>query len=286
MVIGKKSLFCFGTGYSAQVIAPALIAQGWRVYGSYREKEDARALSAIGVEPIIFEGAESSLHNIDAILSSVPPGKEGDPVLARYGDILTIKSKNTWIGYLSTTGVYGNTNGAMANEKSIVNPSNERSHWRALAEKSWLKRSGHIFRLAGIYGPGRSSLDRLNAGLSRSIHYPGHLFSRIHVEDIAQTVIASINQPGPGSIYNVCDDEAIEQQKVEAYAANLLGMEPPPIMSFKEAALDMSPMVKTFWQDNRRVDNTKIKNELGIKLIYPTFREGLKSIHQSRQSES
>jgi nucleoside-diphosphate-sugar epimerase len=281
MAISKKSLFCFGTGYSAQVIARAVLADGWRVIGTYRDAEDAKTLSTLGVKPILFEDAESALEHADAILSSVPPNETGDPVLVRYGDLLSEISQNTWIGYLSTTGVYGDTGGALVDETSELNPSSDRSHRRAAAEKEWLKLPVHIFRLAGIYGPGRSSLDRLKRGLSRSIDFPGRCFSRIHVEDIAQTVISSIDQPSPGSIYNLCDDEAIEQNQVEAYAASLLGIEAPPLVPFEEAFQDMSAMAKTFWQDNRRVDNSKIKQELGINLIYPTFREGLKALDQS-----
>jgi nucleoside-diphosphate-sugar epimerase len=145
----------------------------------------------------------------------------------------------------------------------------------------WLKYNAHIFRLPGIYGRGRSSLDRIRGGLARRVHRPNHLFSRIHVEDIAQSVVASINKPNPGSIYNICDDEAAEQQLVDAYAAKLLGMKPPPLVPFKDAAKEMTPMALTFWRDNRRVSNAKMKNELGIKLFYPTFREGLKSLQES-----
>ena len=150
----------------------------------------------------------------------------------------------------------------------------------ATGEKNWLEYAAHIFRLPGIYGPGRSSLDRLRNGLSKRIDYPNHLFSRIHVDDIAQSIVASINKPNPNSIYNICDDEAAEQQLVEAYASKLLGIEAPPLVPFKQAIKEMSPMAQTFWQDNRQVSNVKIKNELGINLLYPTFREGLKAIYQ------
>jgi len=280
MAIGKKSLFCFGPGYSAQAIARALPKKNWTIFGTYRDAEDIKTLSAMGIEPVSFESAENALQNADAILSSIAPGKDGDPVLSRYGDLLSKLKSTPWIGYLSTTGVYGDTSGALVNETAALNPSNDRSRWRAEAEKNWLERAAHIFRLAGIYGPERSSLERLEAGLARRIDYPGHVFSRIHVEDIAQTVIASLDQPNPGSIYNLCDDAAVEQQEVETYAASLLEIEPPPLIAFEKAFKEMSPMAKTFWQDNRRIDNSKIKNELGINLIYPTYKDGLKAIHQ------
>ncbi len=281
MVNSKKSLFCFGPGFSLKVLARQLLNNDWSVSGTYREADGAENLAALGIDPIPFNAADAAMESATAIISTVPPSAEGDPVLARYGDQLANISKQAWIGYLSTTGVYGDTGGALVDEASALNPSNDRSQWRATCEQGWLSVSAHIFRLSGIYGQGRSSVDRLRLGLARRIDNPGHLFSRIHVDDIAQTLIASINQPSPGQIYNLCDDEAAEQQVVEAYAAELLGIEPPPLVPFDEAIREMSPIAKTFWQDNRRVDNTRIKNELGVKLIYPTYREGLTAIYQS-----
>ncbi len=281
MVNSKKSLFCFGPGFSLKVLARQLLNNDWSVSGTYREADGAENLAALGIDPIPFNAADAAMESATAIISTVPPSAEGDPVLARYGDQLANISKQAWIGYLSTTGVYGDTGGALVDEASALNPSNDRSQWRATCEQGWLSVSAHIFRLSGIYGQGRSSVDRLRLGLARRIDYPGHLFSRIHVDDIAQTLIASINQPSPGQIYNLCDDEAAEQQVVEAYAAELLGIEPPPLVPFDEAIREMSPIAKTFWQDNRRVNNARIKNELGVKLIYPTYREGLTAIYQS-----
>ena len=281
MINSKKSLFCFGPGFSVKVLARQLINENWSICGTFREAADAEELTALGIEPIPYEAAEAALAGAAAILSSVPPSVEGDPVLARYGDQLKEISNKTWLGYLSTTGVYGDTGGALVDESAPLNPSNDRSQWRATAERGWLEISAHIFRLAGIYGQGRSSMDRLRSGLARRIDYPGHLFSRIHTEDIAQTLMASLAQPNPGQIYNLCDDEAAEQQQVEAFAAGLLGIEPPPLVPFDEALKEMSPIAKTFWQDNRRVDNARIKNELGINLVYPTYREGLTAIYQS-----
>ena len=281
MANSKKSLFCFGPGYSVKVLARQLINDDWTVAGTYRETSDAEELSALGIEPIPFDAAEAALNSATAVVSAVPPSAEGDPVLARYGGQLKEISANAWLAYLSTTGVYGDSGGALVDETAPLNPSNDRSQWRVTAEQGWLDVSAHIFRLAGIYGQGRSSMDRLRSGLARRIDFPGHLFSRIHVDDIAQTLIASINQPNPGQIYNLCDDEAAEQQEVEAYAAALLGIDAPPLVPFAEAFKAMSPIAKTFWQDNRRVDNSRIKNELGIRLIYPTYREGLTAIYQS-----
>ncbi len=280
-----RKILCVGTGYSARVVARTLLAHDkpnrWIVYGSYRKQEQAKTLSDIGIIPIEFNNLTNTLLSVDTILSSIPPEKEGDPVLKLYGDLLPRLIKNSWIGYFSTTGVYGDTKGLLVDERAPLNPTSDRSRRRVAAEGDWLKYGAHIFRLPGIYGQGRSSLDRLRNGLTRRIHRPNHLFSRIHVDDIAQSVIASINQPNPGSVYNICDDEAAEQQLVEAYASELLGIKPPQLIPFKDAIKEMTPMALTFWQDNRRVSNAKMKSELGVKLLYPTFREGLKSLNQS-----
>jgi nucleoside-diphosphate-sugar epimerase len=284
----EKTLLCLGTGYTAKVIAHGLLSKNepnkWHIYGSYREKRQAKALLSIGIKPIKFNEAKNIIKNVDSILSSVPPNKDGDPVITQYGELLSKMSKNTWIGYFSTTGVYGDTQGALVDETAPLNPSNNRSLRRVDAEQNWLKYKAHIFRLPGIYGPGRSTLDRLRKGIARSVYHPGHLFSRIHVEDIAQTVIASINRPSPGNIYNICDDEAAEPRIIEAFGSQLLGISPPPLELFKEAYKNMSPMAQTFWQDSRRINNTKIKDELGIELLYPNYRAGLKAIHDSRKS--
>ena len=280
-----KKLLCIGTGYSAQVIARKLLSNdklnSWSIYGSYRKQKQAKDLSNLGVIPINYDNLADKLLTVDAILSSIPPDKDGDPVINQYGAILSKLNKKHWIGYFSTTGVYGDTKGTLVDETAPLNPTTERSKRRVVAENIWLKYDAHIFRLPGIYGYGRSSLDKIKGGLARRIDRPNHLFSRIHVDDIAQCIIASINRPNPGSIYNICDDEAAEQQLVDAYASKLLGTKPPPLVPFKDAAKEMSPMALTFWQDNRRVSNTKIKYELGVRLFYPTFREGLKSLYKN-----
>ena len=285
MKTSTRRLLCVGTGYSAKVIARTLLAYDkpnrWEVYGSYRKQEQAKALSDIGIIPIEFNNLTNTLLSVDTILSSIPPGREGDPALKLYSDLLPRVIKDSWIGYFSTTGVYGDTKGLLVDETAPLNPTSDRSRRRVAVESDWLQYDAHIFRLPGIYGQGRSSLDRLKNGLTRRVHRPNHLFSRIHVDDIAQSVIASINKPNPGSIYNICDDEAAEQQLVEAYASELLGIKPPQLIPFKDAMKEMTPMALTFWQDNRRVSNAKMKSELGVKLLHPTFREGLKSLHQS-----
>jgi nucleoside-diphosphate-sugar epimerase len=286
----NAGLFCFGLGYSALVLARRLKADGWSVAGTCRREDTRARLSAEGIDAFSFdrdrplENPGAALKGATHILVSVPPDAAGDPVLDRHrADILALRDVR-WIGYLSTTGVYGDTGGAPVDESALVNPTTERSRRRALAEKRWLAlrhREGlavHVFRLAGIYGPGRSIFERLRAGSAQRIDRPGHLFSRIHVEDIATVLQASIAKPRPGAIYNVCDDEPAAPADVTAYACALAGVTPPPVVSFEDAQKTMTPMALSFWRDNRRVDNGLIKRELGVTLAYPTYKEGLAAV--------
>lgn len=198
-------------------------------------------------------------------------------------DIAALKNI-AWVGYLSTTGVYGDTGGATVDESAPLAPTSARSRQRMDAEAAWLRLRRdsdmpvHIFRLAGIYGPGRSALDQARAGAARRIDRPGHLFSRIHVDDIGNVLWASIAKSDPGAVYNVCDDEPAAPADVTAEACRLLGVAPPPLLPFDEAAKDMSEMAKSFWRDNRRVANDRIKRDLGVKLLYPDYRVGLKAV--------
>jgi len=283
-------LFCFGLGYSALELARGLLAEGWSVAGTCRNEEHQAQATEAGADAVIFDGtrpfenAESVLAGVSHILSSVPPGPDGDPVVTAHGDILHSLNDVTWAGYLSTTGVYGDTGGATVDETAPVNPGSDRSRDRADAEQAWLalrQQAGlpvHVFRLAGIYGPGRSALDQVRAGGARRIDKPGHKFSRIHVSDIAGVLRASMARSDPGAIYNVCDDEAAAAADITAFACELLGIDPPPLVPFGEAAEDMSPMALSFWNDNRIVDNRRIKRELAMSFEYPTYREGLRSI--------
>jgi nucleoside-diphosphate-sugar epimerase len=283
-------LFCFGLGYSARRVADAALAEGWSVAGTCRSAEKAQALREAGVDAHVFDRgspmaiAAQALHGVTHVLSSVPPDADGDPVLDHHGADLLTAEDIEWAGYLSTTGVYGDTGGGEVDEESPLNPGAERSVRRALAEEGWRllwERHGiptHIFRLAGIYGPGRSAFDTIRAGRARRIDKPGHVFSRIHVDDIAAVVRASMAAPAPGRIYNVCDDEPAAPGDVIAYACDLIGETPPDPIPFDEAAQSMSPMGLSFWNDNRRVSNARIKTELGVALRYPTYREGLKAL--------
>ncbi|MHC8508698.1 MAG: SDR family oxidoreductase [Rhodospirillales bacterium] len=288
-----KNLFCFGFGYSARALAPKAAAAakaGWRVSGTCRTPEKQRELAAEGVDAHLFgaqtpldKAGRAALGGAAYVLSSVPPGAHGDPVLGAHGrDIAAAGAE--WIGYLSTTGVYGDAGGAWVDEDTPLNPGPERSVRRAEAEAAWLalhKQSGapvHIFRLAGIYGPGRSALNAVRGGTARRIEKPGHVFSRIHADDIAEILRASITKPNPGRIYNVCDDEPAPPAAVTAFACELLGETPPAPVAFEDARGGMSAMALSFWSGNRKVSNARVKSELGVRLKHPTYREGLRAV--------
>lgn len=283
-------LFCFGFGYSAKALAERCLASGWSVAGTARTSEKAEAIRALGVDAFVFDGGRpladvaAVLDGATHLLISAPPGRAGDPALSAHGDDIAALKNLAWVGYLSTTGVYGDTGGAPVDESAPLAPTSTRSRQRADAEAAWLRLrrdSGvpvHVFRLAGIYGPGRSTLDQVRAGTARRIDRPGHLFSRIHVDDIANVLWASIARPDPGAVYNVCDDEPAAPADVVAEACRLLGVAPPPLLPFDEVAKDMSEMAKSFWRDNRRVVNDRIKRDLGVTLLYPDYRAGLQAV--------
>ncbi|HIJ63778.1 MAG TPA: SDR family oxidoreductase [Rhodospirillaceae bacterium] len=274
-----RHLFCFGFGYTAQALARRLLAEGWRVSGTVRaplERADVRLFPFDRTRPL----PAGALDGVTHLLTSVPPDQLGDPVLDAAGAaILAAQGSLAWIGYLSTTGVYGDWRGAWVDESSPLRPSSDRAWRRVAAESAWLdlwRRHGlavHVFRLAGIYGPGRSVLDEIRAGTARRIVKWGQVFSRIHVEDAAVVLAASMAAPVPGAIYNVCDDEAARPQDVVAFACDLLGVAAPAETPFEQAAL--SPMAQTFWADNKRVRNDRIRNDLGVRLSYPSYRQGL-----------
>lgn len=243
-------LLCLGFGYSARALARTLDV--WETAGTTREQK------------LTAEARAGATH----ILMSIPPDDEGGPVEDCAGA--------EWIGYLSTTGVYGNRDGAWVDETAGLRPSGARGARRVLAEERWRGQGAHIFRLAGIYGPGRSPFDALRAGTARRFDRPGQVFSRIHVDDLATVLRASIEKPRPGATYNVCDDEPAAPADVIAHAAGLLGIAPPPLEPFDPASL--SPMAQSFWADNKRVSNALIKRELGVALRYPDYRAGLAGI--------
>ena len=291
-----NKLFCFGLGFSARLVADQLREDGWKIAGTTRSADKARLLATQGIEPFVFgddqpvDDIRSALDGVTHVLVSAPPGGDGDPVIRHHGADLAALPEGTWIGYLSTTGVYGDRNGGEVTEEDDLLPSGKRGRRRVAAEKAWFdlgRRHGlcvHSFRLAGIYGPGRNALETVRSGRARRIVKPGQVFSRIHVEDIAQTVLASIRKPDCGAVYNVCDDDAAPPQDVIAYACGLLGVDPPTEEDFATAKL--SPMAASFYEDNKRVSNARIKQELGVKLRYPDYRAGLMALYDEILDEA
>jgi len=274
-----KVLLSIGHGFSASVLGAQLIKDGWTVYGTTRSVEKAKKLNDGGVNSIIWPGTDLTpyIQKATHILTSVSPNSQGDPVLNQYNEIL---SKNTfdWVGYLSTTGVYGNHNGGWVDENSSLKPNTTRGKLREEAELSWSKLNInlHIFRLAGIYGPGRGPFSKVRNGTARRIIKEGQLFSRIHVDDIAQVLLASIRYPRQGAIYNVCDDNPAPPEDVISYAAELLDMPIPIAIDYDKA--EMSPMARSFYAENKRVSNELIKKELGVELKFPDYKAGLQSL--------
>lgn len=292
MAATPPRLFCFGLGYCAGVLAGALKEEGWTVAGTCQDAARRDELAAQGIEAHLLDrgrpmdAAPSALAGATHLLISVPPDGAGDPVLDHHaGDIARIGGLR-WAGYLSSTGVYGDTGGALVDETARPAPTSERNRRRLAAEDGWLAlwRRGvpvHVFRLSGIYGPGRSALDRARAGRDRRIDKPGHRFGRIHVEDIAGVLRASMRRPRPGAVYNVCDDQPAAAAEVIAHACRLLGRPPPPAVPYDEAEPAMSDIERSFWRDNRLIDNTRIKRELGVRLKYPNYRSGLRAIFEA-----
>lgn len=278
-------LFSFGHGYSAQALDRLLLPDGWRVTGTTREAEHGDALRARGVAPLIWPGADPrpALEEATHLLISIAPDGEGDPVLRDLtADIAHIAPRLEWVGYLSTTGVYGDHGGGWVDEDTALTPSTERGRRRVQAEAGWQRMAEnhglllHIFRLAGIYGPGRGPFAKVRAGTARRIVKPDQVFSRIHVADIAQVLEASIKRPNPGAIYNVCDDDPAPPEDVIAHAAELLGIPIPPAVDFETA--EMSPMARSFYAESKKVDNTRIKRDLGVTLQFPSYRAGLAAL--------
>ena len=278
----QKTLLSFGHGYSARALAALLVPAGWRVIGTTRSADKAAEIAQTGVEPLIRPGSDISgaLRDATALLISAGPDKDGDPVLRHlHGQITAHAAQLEWVGYLSTTGVYGDHDGAWVDEETPLTPSTARGQARVAAEAAWQAIPGlplHIFRLAGIYGPGRGPFSKVRAGTARRIIKKGQVFSRIHVEDIAQVLDASTRQPRPGAIYNLCDDDPAPPQDVIGHAAELLGLPLPPEVDFETA--DMTPMARSFYAESKKVRNDLIKRELGVVLKYPNYRSGLKAM--------
>lgn len=272
-----KTLLCLGHGHVASALARRLAPKGWTIIGTRRTPaQDATA------RIIVFDGetVATSLRDLaaeaDAVLVSIPPDEGGDLAFRAMGDALN--RRMGWTGYLSTTGVYGDRGGGWVFEDDPCAPTSAPPMRRVRAEREYLslKTPAHLFRLPGIYGPGRSAIDRLRAGEAKRVIKAGLVLSRAHEDDIAAALALSIGKPNPGRIYNVCDDEPAPPQGVTMFAAELLGMAPPPEIAFEDAKLP--PASARFYMDSKRVSNARLKAELGWRPIYPSYREGLRAI--------
>lgn len=292
-----KHLVCLGMGFSASALAALAERQGWKISGTSRSAEGLVEIRARGWRAEIFDGERGSqalradtagaLADATHLVISIPPGDDGDPVLKLHAEDIVRYRNLRWIGYLSTVGVYGDHDGAWVDETTTTLPVSKRSKLRVEAERAWQDFAAdkdwrlQIFRLAGIYGPGRSAVDQIERGKARRIVKKDQVFNRIHVDDIARVVSAGMAGAGSHILYNVADDEPGPPQDVVAYAAELLGVEPPPEVPFETA--ELSPMGRSFYGERKRVSNDRIKTDLGVRLAYPNYREGLKAVIEARK---
>jgi len=284
-------LFCFGLGYCAGVLSGRLKAQGWTISGTATNAENISALKREGYDAFLFDRPErdpaivSALNRATHVLLSIPPGENGDPALRVYGDDIAASPSIAWIGYYSSVSVYGDFKGEWVDEKTMPRPVTDRGTRRLTAENRWTElgrasgKSVVILRLPGIYGPGRSAIDQLRAGKARRIFKPGQVTNRAHVDDIATATEAALQLQNGIHIFNVTDDLPAPPQDVIAYGAELLGVPCPPATDPADASL--SPMARSFYAESKKVSNLRMKDELGVKLAYPTYIEGLKAIAQS-----
>lgn len=282
------SAFIFGLGYSGNRLAERLQRQGWRVAGTVSSEEGVRRLCARGIQAYRFadgtlaEAALLELKGAACILSTIPPQEGSDIVLPLLHRTLNRDGGARWLGYLSTTGVYGDRQGAWVEETTPPAPGSDRARYRVEAEAGWEALAQErgatraVFRIAGIYGPGRNPLEALQAGTARRILKPGQVFSRIHVDDLVTVLAAAMAQPDKGEIFNLADDLPASTAEVVAYAAELLQRQPPPVEDFESA--ELSPMARSFYAECRRVSNQRVKEALGVTLAYPTYRDGLRAL--------
>jgi nucleoside-diphosphate-sugar epimerase len=294
------TLLCFGLGYSAEHYL-AMFGDGYdHIVGTVRSAERAAVLNAHlagRLKALLFDGCFAAPELTDAIaeahrvLVSVPPTEHRDPVLETFGDTLAHARHLDSIVYLSTVGVYGDCAGGWVDEKTPADPNPERSLARLAAERAWQQFGVHrsvavaILRLAGIYGPGRNALVQIGNGGARRVVKPGQVFNRIHVDDIAQVIDAAFARAASG-VFNVADDEPSPASDPLTFAAQLMGIRPPPEVAYEQAAPSMSDMAKSFWQECRRVNNDKLKRELGVSLLYPTYRDGLRALWRKQRQQA
>ncbi len=287
--MAEANLILFGLGYTGTAIAALAAASGWRVTATSRTPSDR--LAPPNVDLIDFADAGAHLIGATHIVQTAAPDEQGDPALARYGAAISASPRLRWAGYLSTTGVYGDRDGGWVDEDTPVAPTMPRARRRVAAEQAWIAalpgRPIDLFRVAGIYGPGRSAFDDLRAGQARRVLKPGHLFGRIHRDDIAAAVLAAMRQPRAPDprVLNLTDDEPAASADVTVEAARLLDMAPPPPVPFAEALAGMSAMGRSFWTENRRVRSEKTQAQLRLRWRYPTYREGLRAILQQEAAE-
>lgn len=274
----------FGFGFCAAALAPLLEQNGWRMSATLRDKSRAPELKQSGVNPLLID-TDLKLGAYSHVLVSAPPTRDGsDPAFDALAARLDLGALN-WVGYLSTTGVYGDHKGAWIDEETLPGPLGARGQRRAAVEQRWSEfgdahgLSVQHFRLAGIYGPKRNALAALRAGTARRILKPGQVFSRIHVDDIANVLFAALHSDIGTRNFSVCDDEPAPPADIVAYAAALLGVDPPPSQNFED--VDLSEMARSFYEENKRIRNDRIKYELGVTLSYPTYREGLTALFKS-----
>ena len=287
-VIITGRLFCFGLGFSSLALAESLLPKGWNISGTCRGGDRQDAIKAKNIPICLFDGSRSTPEISKAVslathlLITIPPQPSGDVVLENFSEEISQASHLQWIGYISSTGVYGDARGEWVVETSPLRGSTDLNRRRVEVESAWLKMGKDhglpvmIFRCVGIYGPGRNLLVSVQQGRARRIDKPGLVFSRIHTEDLAQTLEASMKNPQPGEIYNVSDDFPCPPAEAVEYACGLLGVEPPPLVPYENA--DLSPTARGFYNTNKRISNKKIKDELGVKLRYPDYRSGLNAL--------
>lgn len=292
-----KKLFCFGFGYTAAALSISLKKYHWQIAGTTTDEKKMSELQEFGIESYLFDkthplcAVDDTLKDVTHILLSIPPSEEGDIVFEFHGKEIAALPNLEWVGYLSTISVYGNYDGNWVDETTPVAPISRRGSLRLKAEEEWYSlyvEDGlplHIFRLSGIYGPGRSSLDVVRSGNVRRIEKKGHVFNRIHIDDIVQILKASIAKPNAGEIYNLVDDMPVPSHEVIKYACNLLDIEVPPLIPYEEIDY-LAPIVRSFYQDNKRIKNDKIKKELGVKLLYPNYKSGLDACLRSAQENN
>lgn len=277
-----KRLLSLGHGYTARALAARLVPEGWHIIGTTRSADKLAQIAATGVEPVLWPGSDIAplIAEFPNILVSAGPAPDGDPVLAALQDeIIKAAPAMRWLGYLSTTGVYGDHHGGWVDEDTPLTPSTKRGVARVQAEAAWQSIPSvplHIFRLAGIYGPGRGPFAKVRAGTARRIIKPDQVFSRIHVDDIASGLELSLASPSTGAVYNMCDDDPAPPEDVIGYAAELLGLPVPEAVSFEDA--EMTPMARSFYAESKRVRNDHIKRELGWVPAYPDYRRGLTAL--------